>query len=341
MYAAVTGYYSYIYGTDGIESTENDVLCGDSPDLFTTKLAGLLTGRNPRGGSVDLTLNKAAQQAAYKALQLPNGTYRPGAVVALDPTTGAILAPVSTPSYDPTALSSHNSRTDHARLELLPRARHDAAGRGVDGEVQRPGRGRDQGARAERQEQGLQRRPGRPDVVLRQEPNAARPAAQPRLHQTYPPGSLFKVIVSAAALKPGINPDTKIAAPQYYWPLAADAQERLRDQRHGAVHPELHLPNGVREQCKNGTAPRRWTSRSRSPATPRSRRWRSSKIGAAQTRRRGQGVRPRHRRRCQVPLKVVPSTIGNAGRAGQRRRRARADRLRPAQRRRSRRCRRR
>ena len=47
------------------------MLSGDAPQLFATNLASLLTGRNPRGGSVELTLNKAAQQAAYKALQLP------------------------------------------------------------------------------------------------------------------------------------------------------------------------------------------------------------------------------------------------------------------------------
>ena len=42
-------------------------------------------------------------------MQDPNGTFKRGAVVALDPTTGAILAAVSTPSYDPSQLSSHNS----------------------------------------------------------------------------------------------------------------------------------------------------------------------------------------------------------------------------------------
>ena len=87
------------------------MLSGDSPKLFTTKLAGLLTGRNPRGGSVQLTLNQAAQEAAYKAMRNPNGSFKRGAVVALDPKTGAILALVSTPSYDPNQLASHNSQT--------------------------------------------------------------------------------------------------------------------------------------------------------------------------------------------------------------------------------------
>jgi cell division protein FtsI/penicillin-binding protein 2 len=108
-YAPATGYYSFTYGADGIEDAENSILSGDSSRLFTAKLADLLTGRDPQGGSVELTLNAAAQRAAYEGMKGGNGKYRPGAVVALDPTTGAILAEVSTPSYDPNALSSHNA----------------------------------------------------------------------------------------------------------------------------------------------------------------------------------------------------------------------------------------
>ena len=109
IYAPVTGYYSFTYGASGIEQAENDILSGDSAQLFTTKLTNILTGRNPRGGSVDLTLSPAAQVAAYNAMRGANGQLRRGAVVALDPTTGAILALVSTPSYDPNRLSSHNA----------------------------------------------------------------------------------------------------------------------------------------------------------------------------------------------------------------------------------------
>lgn len=109
IYAPATGYYSFIYGTSGIELAENGILSGDSSDLFTTKLANILTGRDPRGGSVQLTLNKAAQVAAYNAMKSSNGSFKRGAVVALDPTTGAILALVSTPSFDPNKLASHNA----------------------------------------------------------------------------------------------------------------------------------------------------------------------------------------------------------------------------------------
>ncbi|MDT4921301.1 MAG: penicillin-binding protein [Pseudonocardiales bacterium] len=109
IFAPVTGYYSFTYGATGIESAENDILSGDSPELFTTKLTNLLTGRDPRGGSVALTISRQAQVAAYNAMRGADGQLRRGAVVALDPMTGAILAMVSTPSFDPNKLSSHNS----------------------------------------------------------------------------------------------------------------------------------------------------------------------------------------------------------------------------------------
>jgi peptidoglycan glycosyltransferase len=110
-YAPATGYYSFIYGADGIEAVENPILSGDSSQLFTSKFASILTGRNPTGGSVELTLNRAAQTAAYNAMKIGDGRFKRGAVVALNPQTGAILALVSTPSYDPNKLSSHDSRT--------------------------------------------------------------------------------------------------------------------------------------------------------------------------------------------------------------------------------------
>ncbi len=111
VYAAATGYYSFTYGATGIELAENDILSGDAPELFTSKLTNILTGRNPRGGSVELTLNRAAQVAAYNAMRGADGKLRRGAVVALDPTTGAVLALVSTPSFDPNQLSTHNAQS--------------------------------------------------------------------------------------------------------------------------------------------------------------------------------------------------------------------------------------
>ena len=100
-YAHVTGYYSLVYGRTGIERSQDRVLSGEDDRLFVRRLSDYVTGNEPKGGTVVLTLDPQAQQAAFRGL---NG--KRGAVVALDPRTGAVLAMVSLPSYDPARLSS-------------------------------------------------------------------------------------------------------------------------------------------------------------------------------------------------------------------------------------------
>jgi penicillin-binding protein A len=107
MYAPVTGYFSSVYGAGGLERVEDPVLNGTDSRLFVPRLSDLLTGRDPRGGNVGLTIDPAVQQAAYDAMTAKNFT---GSVVALDPKTGAILGMVSTPSYDPNPLASHDQQ---------------------------------------------------------------------------------------------------------------------------------------------------------------------------------------------------------------------------------------
>lgn len=104
LYAPVTGYYSIGPGRSALEASENALLNGSADALFWTRLGELVAGTEQQGASVELTINGAVQQAAFDAL----GDRR-GAVVAIDPRTGAILAMVSTPSYDPTTLAIHSS----------------------------------------------------------------------------------------------------------------------------------------------------------------------------------------------------------------------------------------
>jgi peptidoglycan glycosyltransferase len=114
-YAHVTGFVSLVYGTpQGVERAENSLLTGDDDRLFVRRLSDYVTGREPSGGSVVLTVNPAAQQAAVSAM----GSMR-GAVVALDPRSGAVLAMVSTPSYDPNRLSSHDPADIRAYYDQL------------------------------------------------------------------------------------------------------------------------------------------------------------------------------------------------------------------------------
>lgn len=114
VYAPATGYYSSVFGRSAVERSENDILSGDDDRLFARRLVDLVTNREQRGGTVKLTLNPAAQQAAYDAL----GDNK-GAVVALDPRTGAILTMVSKPSYDPNPLASHSVEEQQAAWQVL------------------------------------------------------------------------------------------------------------------------------------------------------------------------------------------------------------------------------
>jgi len=114
LYAHMTGFHSITYGATGIERAETEALNGTADALFYDRIRNLFTGEPTRGGSVELTIDPKVQKAAAEAL---GGQV--GAVVALDPKTGQILAMVSTPSFDPNRLSSHNTKEVAAAYEEL------------------------------------------------------------------------------------------------------------------------------------------------------------------------------------------------------------------------------
>ena len=105
VYAPVTGYISSVFGATAIERAENAYLNGTADEFFVRRVLDLLTKQQQKPGSVRLTLDDRAQQAAYENL---TATGRKGAVVALDPRTGAVLAMVSVPSYDPNRIASND-----------------------------------------------------------------------------------------------------------------------------------------------------------------------------------------------------------------------------------------
>jgi peptidoglycan glycosyltransferase len=162
LYSPVTGYKSLKYGDSGIEQAEEPVLSGDDDRLFVRRVSDIVTGRRPVGGNVQLTLRRAVQEAAYDALGA-----RRGAVVALEPTTGKILALVSRPSYDPNPLASHDLAEETRAWDRL-------------------------------------------------NSDPQKPMLNRALRETYPPGSTFKVVVSAAALANGYTPSSRIPAPRSY-----------------------------------------------------------------------------------------------------------------------------
>jgi peptidoglycan glycosyltransferase len=169
-YAPVTGFYSLSYSSTGLERAEDTVLNGSDQRLFGRRLADFFTGRDPRGGNVATTIRPEVQQAAWDSMEKGcNGPCK-GAVVALEPSTGKILAMVSAPSYDPTLLATHD---------------------------------------VAEQSQAWQR--------LRDDPDS--PLLNRAISETYPPGSTFKVLTTAAALQSGATPDTQLtASPQIALP---------------------------------------------------------------------------------------------------------------------------
>jgi peptidoglycan glycosyltransferase len=185
LYAPATGFYSLVYGSSGIERESNSILAGTDDALFVRRVIDLLTGTSPKGGSVALTLDPKAQKAAFDGL-----AGRRGAVVAIDPTTGAILALVTSPSYDPNLLASHSPAEVRRNYERLDRKK-------------------------------------------------TRPMLDRALRQTYPPGSTFKVVTSAAALESGrYNPDSQV-----YSGAALDLPQT-----------DAPLPNFDGQPCNGGSA---------------------------------------------------------------------------------------
>jgi cell division protein FtsI/penicillin-binding protein 2 len=115
LYAPITGYASQLYGTSLIEGVEDDLLAGTDPLLGAWPVLTAITRTRNPGGDVATTILPAAQRAAFAGLA---NTGNKGAVAAIDPTTGAILALVSTPSYDPGALAGASKATQRTWAAL-------------------------------------------------------------------------------------------------------------------------------------------------------------------------------------------------------------------------------
>lgn len=95
LFSNIIGYDSWKYGRAGLEKTFNRELLGEGPKLTFKSLSNRLLGASKKGDSLSLTIDSRLQRVAEEAL----GDNR-GAVVALDPKTGAVLALVTYPTYD-------------------------------------------------------------------------------------------------------------------------------------------------------------------------------------------------------------------------------------------------
>ncbi|CAM3267277.1 Penicillin-binding protein A [Arthrobacter ulcerisalmonis] len=115
LYAGITGYFSQGHGATGLERSMGEELAGNSDQLFLDRVSQLFLGSQPKGASVELTIDPQLQQLAYSLI--PDG--QRGSIVVTNPKTGAILAMVSKPSYDPNQVASQNRTTEDAAINEL------------------------------------------------------------------------------------------------------------------------------------------------------------------------------------------------------------------------------
>jgi peptidoglycan glycosyltransferase len=136
MWAPVTGYINPALGAaTGIEQAMNQELSGTAGSQFLARIDRILTGQPPRGSNVELTLDAAVQRAAYDAL----GDLQ-GAVIAIEPSTGRVLAMVTSPSYDTNLLASHNTDEVNDVYDALDAdPTHPLFNRAIGGDLNPPG----------------------------------------------------------------------------------------------------------------------------------------------------------------------------------------------------------
>ncbi|NLG56002.1 MAG: penicillin-binding protein 2 [Rhodococcus sp.] len=196
-YAPITGFYSMQYGSTGLERAEDTILNGSDNRLFGRRFSDMFSGRDPRGGNVITTINPVMQQVAFD--QLTSRGYT-GSVVAIEPSTGRVLAMVSTPSYDPNLLSGHDGALSTAAWEEL-------------------------------------------------NADPSKPMLNRAVSATYPPGSTFKVVTTAAALSRGTNPDDQFTAESRITLPGTSTTLENYGGAHCGAHPTVTLREAFARSC--------------------------------------------------------------------------------------------
>lgn len=120
MYSHVIGYNSRNYGKSMLEAQYNDVLLGINELSPVMDIKDKLSGDKKLGNNLYITIDQKLQAAAHKLME-----GKRGAVVAIEPKTGEILAMVSKPDFDPNSQSladNWTSMVESKDAPFLPRA---------------------------------------------------------------------------------------------------------------------------------------------------------------------------------------------------------------------------
>ncbi|BDZ54743.1 peptidoglycan D,D-transpeptidase FtsI family protein [Agromyces marinus] len=135
MYAPVTGFIPVNGEPTGLEAALNAELSGRSESQFFDSLNRLISGQDPMGASVEVTIDPVAQQAAWDAL----GDYT-GAIIVTEPKTGRIIAMVTKPTYDPNALAVHDGdEVEQTYQSLVENPSDPLFNRATGGDMNPPG----------------------------------------------------------------------------------------------------------------------------------------------------------------------------------------------------------
>jgi penicillin-binding protein A len=103
-YGHLTGFHSFVFSRTELEQTYNEYLSARADELFPQRFIDQLLGRDEKGANLILTIEPELQEIAARELRSAGQ----GAVAALDPRTGEVLALYSNPTYDPNPLASHD-----------------------------------------------------------------------------------------------------------------------------------------------------------------------------------------------------------------------------------------
>jgi peptidoglycan glycosyltransferase len=112
LFSQVVGYKSLYYGTAGIENQYNQQLTRHTLPAQTLSQA---LGFDPLQSSISnltLTIDPHLQQTAQTALDQITGSNKDAAVFAITPSTGAVLADYSNPTFDPNVLASPDVKAE-------------------------------------------------------------------------------------------------------------------------------------------------------------------------------------------------------------------------------------